>query len=761
MTSPGDAAPVKPPPSFSPGVASKPRYPDEPDSTQPLTTDLSDPGASPTPPLSGTTADLPTRAASPHIRSLRSSTPQLARSSLGSPFDGRPEGSEEIRTLIIRAFSPIIAIYASEDTDELVRNKGFKGGFWELVRPFGETVQGKVVIRDSVGSSRGWEDYGVRFVDLPGFGRAAAGQAAARESPLVQMEEVLQRQLNSSDGSLGGFIRPKDILPLHATSGLCKLLLRQLLTAQPPAPHETFGHPVATVIAISSRNTAPLETLRQLYADSSNGANRFPDWVHPEYLRYYVLVHDEERDDITESTRLYEQMKRHFGLHCHLLRLRSSQCVVTDDDSVQVPQCEWLSPSERLQGVGEAGEYLLRWLWIFADHISEMLVDLGTDSAPYLFDSDITAIRTFVRELVAQSVVPFMENRVAVWNDQVASRRRGISGRFMSMSRRWAGFGSSSRSSATGSSGGASGNYDPTQNFYEPDTPEAVLRKMADFAFMLRDWKLATSTYEMIRSDFGNDKAWKYHAGAHEMCAVSTLLNPLAMSAKIKLDSIDQMFETACYSYLTRCVDAPHALRCLTLAVELLKSRGGSATESAARWAMRILDFGLVGSVGHILFSERISACYASKAPAGGAKWGARRRKAGMWSVLAADQWLKAGKPNLAAACLEEAERLYADVLDNDGVFPMVEMQDFVDSLRRAVKVEYLESRGFDTQDEQSTTVEDALETEETSEKLDKRSHRRSTLIGLPSQLDAGALSNMTPAGRDSENPPNDDFERA
>lgn len=295
------------------------------------------------------------------------------------------------------------------------------------------------------------------------------------------------------------------------------------------------------------------------------------------------------------------------------------------------------------------------------------------------------------------------------------------------------------------------------QNFYRPDAPEAILRKMADFAFMLRDFKLAASTYEMIRSDFGNDKAWKYHAGAHEMCAVTALLNPLATSVKIKLESIDQMFETACYSYLTRCSDAPHALRCLALAVELLKSRGGSATESAAKWAMRVMDFGLVGSVGQILFVERVAACYASKTPAGGAKWGARRRKAGMWSVFAADQWLRIGKPTLASACLEEAEHYYADVLEADGVFPMPEMQNFVDNLHHAVKVGYLEARGFDGRDE--PTAEDPAGTEETSEKLDKRNHRRS-LIGLPAQLDAGNL-NMSPGSRDPENPPNDDFERA
>lgn len=366
----------------------------------------------------------------------------------------------------------------------------------------------------------------------------------------------------------------------------------------------------------------------------------------------------------------------------------------------------------------------------------------------------MTAIRIFIREMVAQSVIPHMEKRVSFWNDQVASRRRGLSGRFMSMSRRWAGFGSGSRTSGSGSASGSSGNYE-ADGYYKPDTPEALLRKLADYAFMLRDWKLSTSTYELLRSDFSNDKAWRHHAGANEMCAISTLLNPLATAAKFKPESIDQMLDTACYSYLTRCSDSQNTLRSLSLGVELLKSRGGSATESAAKWAMRIQDMGLVGPVGQILFRERVSACFASKIGTGGARLGARRRKAAMWSVLAADSWLQLGKPTLASACLEEADRLYGEVLGSEVVFPLPEMQSFVDGIRRAVKVEYLEARGLNAEDE--NVEAEQLETEETSEKLDRRNHRKS-LIGTVNPLEARPPSPARLKTED-DNPRDDDFE--
>lgn len=113
-----------------------------------------------------------------------------------------------------------------------------------------------------------------------------------------------------------------------------------------------------------------------------------------------------------------------------------------------------------------------------------------------------------VREMVQLSVVPFMERCIATWNDQVASRRKGISGRFMSLSKRY--FASSSSRNSVA----ASSNYDPVSGSYAPSTPEAQMRKLADYAFMLRDWKLAHSIYDLLRTDFNNDKAWKYHAAA-------------------------------------------------------------------------------------------------------------------------------------------------------------------------------------------------------------------------------------------------------
>jgi hypothetical protein len=216
--------------------------------------------------------------------------------------------------------------------------------------------------------------------------------------------------------------------------------------------------------------------------------------------------------------------------------------------------------------------------------ISQSLQGLGiinTDNAPpevdygkYLNTEDITGLRVFVREMVVQSLVPFMERNIQLWNEQVAAARRGISGRFFGASRRL--FGSSARSPNPHSvqSIPAFGPNIPigttTITIYPHNAPEAQMRKLADFAFMLRDYKFALNIYEAVKRDYATDKAWKHHAGIQEMIGTCLLLLPHPLPSK---NEVDQAFEKAVQQYLTRCTSPYFATRSTVIYYELLKSR--------------------------------------------------------------------------------------------------------------------------------------------------------------------------------------------
>lgn len=311
----------------------------------------------------------------PHllVHSQKRSSSASSRSESNPP---RKENHEVPRHIIVDSFAPRVTCYASSDADEFIILKGFKAGLRELLCSFGERVQGKVVIRDSLGVGREWEDFGVRFIDpsslhyvrtLDGSSHENISQSINAQAPpepldiTTSIDNIVRCHFESQDRRLGVDgshnydvnLGSQSLLRGHES--VYSFYLRKLLSSRPIVPYETFSHPVACIIAVSSRNTAPLDSLRQLYESSTSGRYNMPPWVSTNYLRYYVLIHDEENDDITKSTALFDLMKRHFGLHCHLLRLRSSHCVPTDDDSFQVPSSEWLSADEELDRLRRSG----------------------------------------------------------------------------------------------------------------------------------------------------------------------------------------------------------------------------------------------------------------------------------------------------------------------------------------------------------------------------------------------------------------------
>lgn len=245
----------------------------------------------------------------------------------------------------------------------------------QLLRPFGESVTGKVTIRDSVGASKSYDDFGVRFVDINealGIGRSPPQQSAVNGEEgdptpprrmggdVAHIEELVDRHLQYSEFNAQGmasdyFNQGEPALQDSGRSPFHTLYLRRLLSGQPMVPHETFAHPVVGVIVTSSRSADPVEQLRELYNRQHQGDLRFPQWVDGLFLRYYVFIHEEETGDIAKSNATFDSMKRHFGLNCHLLRLKGQQCISSDDDAVRLPTCEWMSASEELAEIQKRG----------------------------------------------------------------------------------------------------------------------------------------------------------------------------------------------------------------------------------------------------------------------------------------------------------------------------------------------------------------------------------------------------------------------
>lgn len=292
--------------------------------------------------------------------------------------------SDATHDAILGSFIPRVAVLASDDTNEIAREKGVAGGFYGLLRPFGERVPGKVVVRDSVGASKSWDGFRIRLIQYGAdLGNVPSSVNQSQLNHGIGGYSSKEQNLHSSRSSAGHERRdpvddllkhylsptrprPFDViggndsrgvrqLGLENHSSTFDLYLRKLLSGTQQVSYETFTHPTTCIIVVSSRSQGPLEEIRQLYSTSGRSNINIPPWVGVDYLRYYVLVHDEDKDDIARSTALFDLMKRHFGLHCYLLRLRSVPCLETDDDSVRVPSCEWMSADEEMERIRTPG----------------------------------------------------------------------------------------------------------------------------------------------------------------------------------------------------------------------------------------------------------------------------------------------------------------------------------------------------------------------------------------------------------------------
>jgi len=71
-----------------------------------------------------------------------------------------------------------------------------------------------------------------------------------------------------------------------------------LLSVGGASDHETFDHPVASIIAISSLSPDPINEIHQLNNMSTPAVVFDKAYIDPTILKYYVLIHDNARGNI-------------------------------------------------------------------------------------------------------------------------------------------------------------------------------------------------------------------------------------------------------------------------------------------------------------------------------------------------------------------------------------------------------------------------------------------------------------------------------
>nr|GMD61724.1 trafficking protein particle complex subunit 8 [Ipomoea batatas] len=356
-----------------------------------------------------------------------------------------------------------------------------------------------------------------------------------------------------------------------------QFLNRELVRTVSFSEHEAFDHPVACLLAVSSKDEDPINKFVDLF-----NTNQLPSLLNdgamdPKIFKHFVLVHDNQDGTSEKATKILADMRSTFGANdCHLLCINSSA-----DGSADHCENPWASSKNDVSSSQKLGSFLSL--------------------------ADIDELKNVMHDLSSKHIIPHMEQKVRNLNQQVSATRKGFRNQIKNLWWR-------------------KGKDDTAENqtAYTFSSIESQIRVLGDYAFMLRDYELALSNYRLLSTDYKLDKAWKHYAGVQEMMGLTYFM--LDQSRK----DAEYCMENAFTTYFKLGPSGQrNATRCGLWWVEMLKAR--DEYKEAASVYFRISGEEPLHSA---VMLEQASYCYLFSSPP-------MLRKYGFHLILSGDLYKK------------------------------------------------------------------------------------------------------------------------
>ncbi|KAJ1853791.1 hypothetical protein LPJ73_002578, partial [Coemansia sp. RSA 2703] len=460
-------------------------------------------------------------------------------------------GLAQKKEFVAKAFCPRILLIASPEIHDTCSANGLQSPA-DLFAPFGQDVSAQITIQDGQGAPYFLDKINARFIDDFIIEKKQQSQLTNAE-----VDELVASCISASSAAehpdpsfmtLSSGIDKKAAASddVSAWSPWYTLFRQQWVNRMQPSEHESFMHPVACLLMVSASDPDPVGSLRNLSNHPTVRRAQTQSFTGTNLMFYYMVLHDERHTAHAHNVdHRFDQVRKTFGQNCSLLRINSNTDLLEPDATERSKiSAIWSNHLSSMQPIATHGGAALE---------KEVYGSLLTMR-------DVSALRDAVKQMMVRSVIPHMQYVVRLLSDQTASQRRGITGRLFSAGRRY--FGNASKASVT--STGADGDM-----YFRYDSPEAMMRLLADYSFMLKDFRFAQSVYQVARRDFLAEKAWKCYAGAQEMVGLCKLMWEI-QATKAEFDS---NFEDAIVTYMTK-THAPRpflAIRSVVLYYELLK----------------------------------------------------------------------------------------------------------------------------------------------------------------------------------------------
>lgn len=485
-----------------------------------------------------------------------------------------PEGLDPYtarQNLLHHSFSPLISVQSSYNADVMVQTvlKDESTSILLILKAYGNNAKYHIPnqifrITNTQLMTKSYPSFPVRF-----------------EPSLPELLSVINASWSTMTGPGNGGARSGGKMPqLFSISSLEMLLkhmasckthqydlyvnfFNKIITSNKIVPFETFNHPISQVFVIDF-HTETIESLRKSIVEFRNF--NFPKYfLIDDLLMHVFILHDPQNTSDSELLSFQNEIKAQISIQATCIPIEGLPSGINEEESVQLFKNENSTIEEDLQRISLQQTSKIQTIEKDFLNIPEK-IDL--------------VIRTKVYEYINRFLIPHMEKKIRIWDDQILAPKKSIAGRFFSVSKKL--FNNNDSPSNLNSNSFSESSFNYNENYYHKHSAEQKIRKLADWSLILKDFKYAYSTYELIRKDYTNDKAWVYVASTQEMCIVSLLLTQTQQInqttirpdrntlRKIRHDIIEPYLDNLSYTFKSRLNLRSYNIKTLLVIIELL-----------------------------------------------------------------------------------------------------------------------------------------------------------------------------------------------
>lgn len=420
--------------------------------------------------------------------------------------------------MLLEEITPAVMVLQTQLVEDTCQEVGLS--FIDLLTPFCTFNNIDVPVRTASDQPYRIKEFRLRLFNASDIGQVAAEVARKR------LKEIIT---HASDKEIPNLcVEPPHIQTVLTTTqsellpSWFPVFNKELVHRVSFSDHEAFDHLVACLVVVSSKDEDPIKRSTDLFNSDKLPLLLINGVMDPKILKYYLVLHDNQDGPSEQATKLLSDMRRAFGsADCGLICVNSST-----GESIRPDENPWT---------------------LYKPESSS-----SQDFSCLLNSDDITELQNVMHDLSSKHIIPYMEQKVRILNQQVAATRKGFRNQIKNL---WWRKGKDEIPD------------NPSGPMYTYNSIESQIRVLGDYAFMLRDYELALSNYRLLSTDYKLDKAWKRYAGVQEIMGLTYFM--LGQSRKDAEYCMEHAFSTYSRMGLS---GQQNATRCGVLWAEMLKT---------------------------------------------------------------------------------------------------------------------------------------------------------------------------------------------